>query len=173
MATATARQSQCSLCTKEKRTYKCEECSKNFCFECLPRHEQELGSRFDRIEYNHDEIRQILSDQKKDLNKHPSMMKIDQWERESKKVIEQKADECRLMVRDYANQVVTELENQLNDIAKNFTSIRQENLFNETHVKEFQGKLDKLLQELNNSSAISINTQSTSLVSDILVKYSK
>ena len=170
---ATARQSQCSSCMKEKGIYKCEECSQMFCSECLSRHEQELGSHFHRIEYNHDEIRQILSDQKKDLNKHPSMMKIDQWERESKKVIEQKADECRLMVRDYANQVVTELENQLNDIAKNFTSIRQENLFNETHVKEFQGKLDKLLQELNNSSAISIETQSTSLVPDILVKYSK
>ena len=170
---ATAAQNLCSSCKKQKRTYKCEECSQHFCSECLPRHEQELASKFDRIEYSHDEIRQILSDQKKDLNKHPSMMKIDQWERDSKKAIEQKANECRQMVRGYANKVLIVLENQLNDIAKNFTSIRQKNLFNDTHVKEFQEKMENLLKELNNSSAILIETQSTSLIANILVKYSK
>ena len=173
MATATAGTSLCALCKREKRTYKCDDCSQYICLECLPKHEQEIGGKFDQIGHNHDEIRLILSDQKENLNKHPTMIKIDQWERDSKMAIEQKANECRQMVRDYANQVLTQLENQLNDIAKNFNSIREKNLFNETHVKEFQAKLDKLLEEVNNSSPISVETQSASLIADILVKYSK
>ena len=173
MTTTIPGKSQCSSCKKEKKTYKCDECSQYFCSECLPKHEQELNNKLNQIEGDQKKIRGILNDQRKDPSKHSSMVQIDQWENDSKKVIEQRANECRQIVRDYANQALTELGNRLNDIARNFQYIRQKNLFNETLVKEFQEKMDNFMNELNQSSAISIETESASLVPNILVKYSK
>ena len=166
-------ESQCSSCKNQKRTYKCELRSQYFCSECLSKLEQELNSKFGQIEGDRNRILQIVTDQKKDPSKHSLMLKIDQWESDSKKIIEQKANECRKVLRNYGSQVFAELESQLNDIAKNLTSIREKNLFTETHVREFQEKLDDLSQEVHNSSAVSIETQSTSLVAGILVKYTK
>jgi chromosome segregation ATPase len=50
-----------------------------------------------------------------------------------------------------------ELENQLNNLAKQMKDIRQQNEFNEIDLKQFKDKLNKLKDELDKPSNLLIN----------------
>ena len=168
MATATAR-TQCFSCGKETRTFICEGCSRNFCRNDLTKHLQELGEQFDRLENNHDELRQTLNEQKRDPKKHSLLRQIVQWEEDSINKIRQMAEECRQKLIKYTNKGISELENQLNNLAKQMKDIRQEDQFNEIDLKQFQDKLDKLKDELDKPSNVSIEQKATGFINKIFI----
>jgi chromosome segregation ATPase len=168
MATATTK-TQCFSCGKETRTFNCEGCSRNFCRNDLTKHLQELGEQFDRIENNHDELRQILNEQKIDPKKHSLIRQINHWEEDSMKKIKQTAEECRQKLMKYTSKGIMELENQLNNLAKQMKDIRQENEFNEIDLKQFKEKLNKLKDELDKPSNVSIKQESTGFINKIFI----
>ncbi len=62
-----------------------------------------------------------------------------------------------------------ELENQLNNLAKQMKDIRQENEFNEMDLKQFQEKLNKLKNELDKPSNVSIKQELTGFINKIFI----
>lgn len=59
MATVIAKV-QCCLCNKERHTYKCGGCAKDFCFNHLTEHRLINNKEFDEIDNDHDQFRQGL-----------------------------------------------------------------------------------------------------------------
>ncbi len=55
---------QCSICNEETSTFICRGCSKDFCFNHLTEHRQSINKQFDEIENDHDQFRQIITEQK-------------------------------------------------------------------------------------------------------------
>jgi chromosome segregation ATPase len=168
MATAGAK-NQCFSCGKETRTFNCEGCLRNYCPNDLIKHLQELNEQFDKIETNHDEFRQILNEQKTNPEKHSLIRQINQWEEDSITKIKQTAEECRTELMKYTNKYIMELENQLNNLAKQMKDIRQDNQFNEIDLKQFQEKLNKLKDELDKPSKISIEQETTKFINKIFI----
>ncbi len=97
MTTATGR-TQCVTCGKEKATFKCGECSQEFCYNHLTDHKQDLNKQFDQVEVNRDLFRQTLTEHVSKPQQHPLIQQIDRWERNSITVIRQTADEARQTV---------------------------------------------------------------------------
>ena len=168
MATATTKL-QCCICDKERHTYKCGGCAKDFCFNHLTEHRQIINRQFDEIENDHDQFRQALIEQKTDVQRHPLIGEINLWEEESIRMIKSTADKCRRRLISYANTYISEIEKQLNTLARRLQQIRQENEFNEIDLDEIKDKLNSLRRELNTPPNISIEQESTSFLSKVVV----
>ncbi len=168
MATA-AGKARCVTCGKEKSSYKCGGCSREFCFNHLADHKQELSKQFDEIEVNRDLFRQTLTEQTTNPQKHALIQQIDQWERDSIKKIRQTADEARQLALENTVRHITELETKLNKLTDQLRQSRQENDFNEIDLQEFRRKLTQLSEELEKPKNISIQQNSSSLVDNICV----
>jgi hypothetical protein len=69
--------------------------------------------------------------------------------------------ECRERVMNYTKKFLIEVENKSNTIAKELKRIREENEFNEIDLERFRQKLNKLKEELDQPTNISIEQQSS------------
>ena len=97
MATSTGK-TQCFICSKEKSTYKCGGCAKDFCFIHLTEHRQTVSKEFDEIENDRNLFRQLLIEQKEDPKIRPLIQQIDKWEDDSIKKIKRTGRECKQML---------------------------------------------------------------------------
>jgi hypothetical protein len=169
MATANTR-TQCFTCENETRTFNCEGCSNNFCRVCLPKHLQELDEGLERIEYDHDQFRAELTNQKKNPNEHSIIKEIDQWEKDSISKIKQAARECKdKLISLINNEYFIEIEKKLTDIAEELEKIRRKNQFNEIDLNHLTRNLNKLKTELTKPSKIKIQQDSSPLVQKISI----
>jgi chromosome segregation ATPase len=168
MATA-AGKARCVTCGKEKSSYKCGGCSREFCFNHLADHKQELSKQFDEIEVNRDLFRQTLTEQTTNPQKHALIQQIDQWERDSIKKIRQTADEARQLALENTVRHITELETKLNELTDQLRQSRQENDFNEIDLHQFQEELVRLTKALAKPSNVSIRQDSTPLIARIFI----
>jgi len=166
MATTSAK-TQCFTCKKVTRTFNCEGCTQNFCFDCLTKHLQELKRNLNAIENDHDQFRQKLNDQKKDPKKRPLIQQLDQWEEDSINKIKQTAQQCRQRLINYTNKFLINLETRLSDITKQIKQVNQENLFNETDLEEFREKLRVLKDELDKPPNVSIQQQPSTFINKV------
>jgi outer membrane murein-binding lipoprotein Lpp len=160
---------QCSICFKKPGTFICGGCLQNFCHNDLTKHVQNLGKELDGIENDHDEFRQILNDQKNDSTKRSLIQEIDKWEEDSINNIKQTAEECRQELINYTNKFIIKIENKLDDLAKELKQTREEHEFNEIHLNRFKQNLNKLKQELDKPSSVSIQQESSKFINKIFV----
>ncbi|CAF2865545.1 unnamed protein product [Rotaria sp. Silwood2] len=168
MAT-TAEKNCCSLCGEEKAKSKCEGCSKDFCSSHFADHRQELSKQIDEVEVTCNLFRQTLTEQTSPSLKHSVMQNIDKWERESIQKIQQAAEEARQLLLKYITENKTETRLHLNKLTDQIWQTRQENNFVETDISQWQEELYRLKKELTNSSNITLQQDSTSLVHKIYV----
>jgi chromosome segregation ATPase len=168
MATA-AGKAHCVTCGKEKSSYKCGGCSREFCFDHLADHKQELSKQFDEIEVNRDLFRQTLTEQTTNPPKHALIEQIDTWERDSIQKIRQTADEARQLALENTVGHIAELETKLNKLTDQLRQSRQENDFNETDLHHFQEELIRLTKALAKPSNVSIRQDSTPLIARISI----
>jgi outer membrane murein-binding lipoprotein Lpp len=160
--------SHCSMCNEEI-TFMCRGCLKDFCFDHLTEHRQTLKTQFHQIENDYNQFRQTLIDQKNDSNKRSLIQQINKWEEESRNKIKQIADQCRQKLINYTNKFIIKIENKLDNTIKLQTSIREKNEFSEIHLEELKQKLNKLKEELDKPTNISIQQESTSFINQISV----
>lgn len=160
---------QCCICNKERHTYKCGGCAKDFCFNHLTEHRQMINRQFDEIENDHDQFRQALIERKNDSARHPLIEDINRWEEESIRMIKTTADKCRRRLITYADHYMIEIEKQLNTLARKLQQIRQENEFNEIDLDEIKDKFNSLTEELNTPLNISIEQESTSFLDKMVL----
>ncbi|CAF3234536.1 unnamed protein product [Rotaria sp. Silwood2] len=168
MATGTGR-ARCSRCGKEKRGAKCDGCSQLFCYDCLPRHHQELSKDLDEIETNRNLFRQTLTEQTQNPKTNSLIKQINRWEEDSIKKIKQTADECRQLLLQQTTQHITEIEINLAELTDKLTKTRQENDFNEIDLNEFKSTLAQLAKELDKPPNVSIKKENIALINRISV----
>ncbi|CAF0857654.1 unnamed protein product [Adineta steineri] len=84
----------CFTCNKDKITYLCEGCLKNFCLMDLTKHRQILNQELHHIITDHHQFKQIFNEQKPNLDDLSLIDQINQWEKNSIDKIKQKAKDC-------------------------------------------------------------------------------
>lgn len=106
---------------------------------------------------------------KKDPNKQTLIKEIDQWETNSIEKIRETAQQCRNRWTKYFNGFLLEVEKKFNHLDQQTKAVRVENQSYESDVKELNFKLDALREELHQFKDVSIEHQSTALISRIYV----
>ncbi|CAF1194083.1 unnamed protein product [Adineta steineri] len=158
---------QCFICNKEKITYSCRGCSKEFCFMDLTEHKQILNDQLNNITKDFDQFKQIINEQKENPRNRSLIEKINQWEIESLEKIQQKAQNWREIVLECSTTLINDIEKKLNDLTEQIKQIRKENDFNEINLNYLRKQLVEITQELNNPSNISIQQNSQPFINDI------
>ena len=169
MASVTGKE-RCFMCGKEKATLRCGGCLREFCFNHLGDHRQELLRQFDDLEVNCDIFRHSLNQHIEQPKNNNLIQDIDQWEHNSLQIIRQTAEEARQRLIKNSEDYNHQLEVKLNELIKQLQESRQQNDFNEINLRQFHDELDKLTKELNTPSNIFIREETTSFISKISVQ---
>jgi hypothetical protein len=172
MAAATGK-SECVTCGKEKSAVRCEGCFKIFCRTHYTDHCQGLSVQLDEIQVRHDLFRQTLTEQTTDPHKHPFMKQIDEWEKDSIKIIQQTADECRQLLVQHTTKHINQMEVNLAKLTDQLKQIRQENDFNEIDLRHLKENLTQLTEELDKPANISIQQDFGSFINKMSVVVSQ
>ncbi|CAF1279660.1 unnamed protein product [Adineta steineri] len=167
---------QCFTCNKDKITYPCKGCSKEFCLNHLTEHQQILNEELNHIINDYDEFKQTINEQKQNpqnLQNHSLIKQINQWERNSIEIIQHKARDCREIVIKSSETFITDIENKFKDLSEQIKQIHNENEFNEINLNYLRNQLIEITEELNNPSNISIQQDSQSFINEISIILSK
>ncbi|CAF1271646.1 unnamed protein product [Adineta steineri] len=159
---------RCFKCNKEKITYPCEGCSKEFCLMDLTEHRQILNEELHHIINDYDQFKQRIDEQKQNPQKHSLIKQINLWEIKSIEIIQQKAQEYREILMKSSQICINDIEMKLNDLNEQIKQFQKENAFNENNLNYLRNQLKKITEELNNPSNMSIQQNSRSLIDDIL-----
>ncbi|CAF1236107.1 unnamed protein product [Adineta steineri] len=159
----------CFTCNKEKITYACEGCSKRFCLIHLTEHQQILNEELSHIINDYDQFKQRINEQKQNPQNHSLIKQINQWETNSIKIIQQKAQECITNVIKSSQIFINDIEMKFNNLSEQIKQIHKENEFNEINLNYLRNQLMKITQELSNPSNMSIQQNSQSFINDISV----
>jgi chromosome segregation ATPase len=168
MATG-ASKTHCVTCGKENATLKCTGCLKDFCFNHLVEHRQQLSKQLDDLENKRNLFRQTLTEQTNQPEKYSLIQQINQWEKDSIKQIQQTADQARDLLLKHTTEHLGKIEVKLTKLTEELKEIREENDFNEIDVNQLKEKLKQLEEQLNKPANISIQHDSSSFIKKISV----
>ncbi|CAF1362744.1 unnamed protein product [Adineta steineri] len=160
---------QCFTCKKEKITYPCKGCSKEFCFTDLAEHKQLLNDELHHITNECNEFRERINEQKQNVQNYSLLEQIDQWEINSIKKIQQKAQEYREIVIKSSQAFIDGIEKKFHDLSEQIQLLHKENDFNEINLNYLTNQLRKITEELNDPSKISIQQDSKSFINEISI----
>jgi chromosome segregation ATPase len=159
----------CITCGNARATYKCEGCSQSFSFDHLAEHRRALGEELNKVEHNRNEFRESLTEQKTNPQKHSLIQRINKWEQDSIKLIEQTAYNARQLLFENTAGHIETIEVKLVELTEQLKQTRKENDFNEIHLEDLKKKLTKLKEELDNPPNVSIQEESSSFIKKISV----
>ncbi|CAF4059823.1 unnamed protein product [Adineta steineri] len=160
---------QCFTCNKEKITYPCKGCSKEFCLTHLTEHQQNLNEELNHIINDYDQFKQTINEQKQNPQDHLLIEQINRWETSSIELIRQKAQECRKSLIKYSQRFIKDIEIKFNYLSEQIKHIHSENEFNEIDLNYLTNQLIEITDELNNPTDISIKEGSQSFINEISV----
>jgi len=160
---------RCAICAKDKATLRCGGCLQEFCHHHIGNHRQDLSNQFDELQMNGDLFRQTLMEMTTNSQKNLLMQQIDDCQCESINKIRQTADETRQLILKYTDTYTGEIQVKLNQLTVKLRQSRQEDNFNEIHLRRFREELARLTTELSKTPYISIKEDSISLINKICV----
>ncbi|CAF1071359.1 unnamed protein product [Adineta steineri] len=163
----------CSICNKDKITYPCKGCSKEFCLMDLTEHRQILNVELHHVANEYNEFKQRIDEQKQNPHNHSLIKQIDQWEINSIKKIQEKAQEYREIIIKSSQTCINDIEMKFKDLNEQIKQMQNENEFNEISLNYLRNQLMKIAKELNNPSNISIKEDSQSFINEISIISSK
>ena len=159
----------CFTCSKEKSTFNCRGCSKDYCFTHLKDHRQTLSARFEEIENDRNHCRQILTERKENSRTHPLTEEINKWEYASINLIKQTANQCREILIEHEKRSLDDLENKLTKLSAEIKQTGQENEFNEIDLNQLKIKLMQIAKQLAHPSNILIQRDFTPFIHKISI----
>lgn len=106
---------------------------------------------------------------KKDPNKQTLIIEINQWEKNSIEKIQETAQQCRDQWMKYFNGFLLGFEKKFDRLSQQTKEVRIENQSYQSDVNELKSKLEELGEELRRLKDVSIEHQSTALISRIYV----
>ncbi|CAF1181239.1 unnamed protein product [Adineta steineri] len=160
---------QCFTCNKEKITYPCKGCSKEFCLMDLTEYQRILSDELNLITNEYNEFKQRINEQKQNPQNDLLIKQIDEWEAKSIAVIQQKAQQCRKIAMGYLPTFLNDIEKKFNDLSQQIKQIHHENESNEINLIYLRNQLIEITQELNNPSKIFIKEDSQSFINEISI----
>ncbi|CAF1590578.1 unnamed protein product, partial [Adineta steineri] len=163
----------CFICNKEKITYPCKGCSKEFCLVDLTEHRHILTNELHHITNEYNEFKQTINEQKQNPHNHSLINEIDQWEIESIEKIQQKAQEYREIVTKSSQTCINDVDMKFKDLNEQIQQMQIENEFNETSLTYLRNQLIEIKEQLNNPSVISIKKDSQSIINEVSIISSK
>ncbi|CAF0862962.1 unnamed protein product [Adineta steineri] len=164
---------QCFKCNKNKITYPCRGCSKEFCLIHLNEHQQVLNEELNHIINNYDQFKQRINEQKQNPYNPSLIEQINQWETNSIEKIQEKAKDCRENVIKSSQTFINDVEMKFKNLSEQIKQIHEENEFNEMNLNYLKNQLIEITEELKKPSNISIRQNSKSLINEISIVSSK
>lgn len=160
---------RCVTCGKEKAAFKCRGCLQDFCYNHTIDHHEELRRQLEEIEVDRDLFQQALTEQTVNPQKHPLILQIDKWERDSINKIRQSAAEARETLLQYPNGHMKHIEVKLNRLTDQLRQSREEDDFFETDLCRWKEELTRLAEELAKPLNINLRHHTIPLVTKIFV----
>ncbi|CAF1490174.1 unnamed protein product [Adineta steineri] len=160
---------QCVICNKDKITYLCEGCLKNFCLMDLTKHRQILNEELHHIINDYNQFKQGFNEQKPSPHDLSLINEINQWEMDSIIKIQQKARDCREIVIKSSQTCINDIEKKFNDLNEQLKQFQQENEFNEINLEYLRNELIKMREEFYHPSVISIEQDSQPFINEISI----
>ncbi|CAF3969530.1 unnamed protein product [Adineta steineri] len=174
--TSGIRKTHCIKCDKERATSRCTGCLQDFCYNHFIDHHRDLNEQLDEMQVNYGLFRQALNIQMSRTNNDVLIRQIDQWELDSIKLIQQTANECRQSLFQHPSNTIQQIQLNLVQLNDQMDAMRQDNDYNEMDINQlkeklgqFKEKLHQSVQELDRSSIITIQQNTTPLVYKIFV----
>jgi hypothetical protein len=168
-SSTTASKVLCVVCNKGKGSFKCEGCSQSFCPKHSNDHRNELSQQLGDIEVSHDLIHRTVIEQTEDPQQHPLLKKVDEWERTAIVKICQTAKEIRNELLKNTAERTANIKQKLKQLSDELRQGREDNDFIETDLRQWTQKLEELKKELLNPKTITIQEDSTSLITKIRI----
>ena len=73
----------------------CGGCKKEFCYEHVIEHRQELTKQMQAVVAYHDQFQDTINEQQENVSKHPLIERVTQWETEAIEKVHQEASRVR------------------------------------------------------------------------------
>ena len=169
MTSSNSQKVLCATCNKASGMFICRGCDQNFCTRHVGEHRQELGRQMDELTVDHDRFRQNLSEHMKDVQLHPLMKQIDQWEQESIEKIRRSADKTRQDLRKIIDEHLNQLLERLAKVAEELRKAREDEEYFETDLKQWIEKLDQLKKDFTQPPNIELD-QNNDIINTITIR---
>ncbi|CAF2894391.1 unnamed protein product [Rotaria sp. Silwood2] len=140
----------CSVCNKLAAIRFCMGCNTYFCPKDFREHEKQLAIKFDdEVVRSHD----LLLDQIEKLEKSNYLSsdlfaQIEQWKETTINKVEKAAEKAHHELSELIDQQRIEITKQLESIAKEICSRREEEIFIENDIDQLKQEIDKIKQEV-------------------------
>lgn len=156
--TSAVAKTQCITCGKGKVTYDCKGCQQPFCLNHLIDHNRQLSEQLEDLENQRNLFKQTLSQHLP--SERPGIQQIDQWEEDSIRQIQQRAQEARDLLEEYTSECIPQIEIEIDKLTDEMKELRHENDFDERHLNQLKTKLEKLREQLEQQKKIEIKEDS-------------
>ncbi|CAF3362117.1 unnamed protein product [Rotaria socialis] len=148
----------------------CEGCSQAFCTKHFIHHRQFLGDQIDAVISEYDQVQYALNEQKTNIDSHPLMKQISDWEKESIVKIQEKARELRQELIQKNTIHLEKLSKKLQDLSEQLKLGREHDSFVEVDIGNWKKSLNDLKENLALNSILRINQDcGTPLVQNVSV----
>jgi hypothetical protein len=158
----------CSKCNKGMGILTCDGCQQSFCSKHIINHRQELSIQMDNIGQEYDLFRRDLMREDKETN--PLLNRINLWEQESIKKIQQIAQQARNDLQEYFDQNKSQIKSLFNKLVDEIQSSRQSEDYTEIDFKLWIEQLTSLRKTLEKPSMIDIVNNDKTLTPIHMIK---
>lgn len=167
--------SLCSICGKIPSLSFCTGCQRVFCIDHAEQHRLELSSLLDKIIVDHNQCKQTLIQYTEELNNHPLIKQITDWESQSMERIRQVANDARKQVFNAFEQFANNAIGMMKNLTEVLTKAQEEENFLERDLRQWMETLGQLKKELDKPPTINVRKAGPELpfISKILVSVSE
>lgn len=175
MTSTKVNRSLCSICGKIPSFSFCTGCQRVFCTDHAEQHRLELSSLLDRIIHDHNQCKQTLIQYTEELNNHPLIQQITDWESQSIERIHQAASDARNQVFQAFGQFANHAIGTMNSLTEVLTKAQEEENFLERDLRQWMETLGQLKKELDKPPTINVRKAppETPFISKILISISE
>jgi hypothetical protein len=155
----------CPKCRKSGGIVMCFGCQQSFCIQ----HRQELSEQMDGISQAHDLLRRDLKYEK---STQSLSERINHWEQESIKIIQETAKKARADLQQLLEKNKNELRMSVDRLMEELRTCRESDDYAEIDIKTWTGQLKELRQMVKSSSIIKIECDNNTRSAIGLIKVS-
>jgi hypothetical protein len=139
----------CCLCTKGVGILTCDGCQQSFCAKHIADHRQDLSSQMDSMTEDYNLLRQDLLD--REQAPHPLLARINIWEDESIRKIQQNAQQARDVLQQCASQYFNQIKERCNDTTHEIQHSQLSGDYTEIDLQIWMRQLTEFRQQLDDS----------------------
>src|SRR5271154_2230924 len=134
----------------------CEGCSQALCTKHFIDHRRFLGEEMNVIISEHDQLKHTLNQQTTNIDSHPLIKEINEWEKESITKIQLKAKELRQELLQLTTVHLDELSKKLQYLSEKLKEGWEDDSFVETDLQDWRKSLHDLKANLTSPSTFNI-----------------